>query len=329
MISILTANTGGFPRIGEGPGEQKLRKALADLDSGKISKEDFKIIERQTTANAIVAQTRARLDLVTDGLVSWHDPISHILAEQNGVMLGSLMRFFDTNCYYRQPVIKSELSLHAPVLVKEFQYACGISDRPVKPVITGPYTLACHCVNQFYTSFNRLVEALTGIVVAEVAALASAGATVIQIDEPSILSHPDDMPLLQAALKEIAGHKGEAKLALYTYFEDSILSYEKLQQLPVDILGFDFYYSQRLAELISVLGSAKVLGLGLIDGRNTRIEKETGVFSWLDEVLSAPGIKQCYLNPSCGLEYLPRSRAVEKLKNMVRLRDKYIGGKHE
>lgn len=329
MVSILTANTGSFPRIGEGTGEQKLRKAFTDLDSGKISRQDFEIVERQTTANAIVAQTRAGVDLVTDGQVSWHDPVSHILAAQNGVMLGSLMRFFDTNCYYRQPVVVSELSWHAPVLLKEFQYARGISDRQVKPVVTGPYTLACHCVNQFYNSFNGLVEALTGIVVAEVAALASAGAPVIQIDEPSILSHRDDMPLLQIALKEIARHKGNAKLALYTYFDDSILSYEKLQQLPVDILGFDFFYSQRLAELISVLGSAKVLGLGLIDGRNTSIEKESEVFSWLDEVLSAPGIKECYLNPSCGLEYLPRNRAVEKLKNMVALRDKYVGGKHE
>ena len=94
----------------------------------------------------------------------------------------------------------------------------------------------------------------------------------------------------------------------------------------MDILGLDFTYSSRLPEVIAVSGAAQVLGLGVIDGRNTRMEIEAGISPMLESLLALPGMGKSYLNPSCGLEYLPRTKAIAKLKNMSRLRDKFLGG---
>lgn len=329
MTVLITASAGSFPRIGEGAKEQKLRKAFSDLDSGKINREELSAIERQITAEAIVLQTRSHIELVTDGQISWHDPISHILAPISGVEIGSLIRFFDTNCYYRQPIIKNKLSWQEPVLLREFNYAKDISIRPVKPVITGPYTLACLSINYAYDSLIQLVEAIAKVIAYEVAALAAAGATLIQIDEPCLVQNPSHIARLQIIFEEIARYKGTAKLALYTYFGNAALIYEKLQQFPVDVLGVDFTYSRSLVDVISILGSSKTLGLGLIDGRNTSIETEEDIFPLLDKMISAASLKECYLNPSCGLEYLPKCKAVEKLGNMVKLRNKYSGVNNE
>jgi len=329
LTILMTTNTGGFPRIGEGKRDQKLRTAFSDMDKEKITQEELLSVEREVTSEAIKLQAKAGIELVTDGQIRWNDPVSHVLGSVAGVEIGSLTRFFDTNYYYRQPIIREKLSWQRPVLLDEFIFARSVSERPVKPVITGPYTLARLSINHAYNSFNLFMEAMCDVIAREVDALIQAGASVVQIDEPAILQNPDDIEMLQQMISEIAKKKGEAKLALYTYFGDVSPIYEKLQQFPLDILGLDFSYSPKLPEVISSLGTAKTLGLGLIDGRNTKLEMESDLFKLLDVLLSAPGVDDCYLNPSCGLEYLPKTKAAAKLENMVRLRNKYLGGKHE
>lgn len=325
MTEVTTANTGSFPRIGEGRDGQKLRRAFTDLDRGKITRAELLEVQKEVTVEAISLQVDTGVEMVTDGQIRWYDPVSHILGALRGVEAGQLSRFFDTNFYYRQPVIKEKVSRQNPILLDELRFAQSISRKPVKPVVTGPYTLARLCVNQAYGSFSQLIEAVSHVIAQEVAELARGGTPVIQLDEPAILQNPEDIGILHRVLEEIAQEKGRAELALYTYFGDATPIYERLQQLPVDILGFDFTYSPRLSEVISVHGSEKVLGLGLIDGRNTKMETETDIFYPLNMVLSTPGVERCFLNPSCGLEYLPKAKAVAKLENMVRLRNKFLG----
>jgi methionine synthase II (cobalamin-independent) len=73
-------------------------------------------------------------------------------------------------------------------------------------------------VNEAYATEISLLEDITDVIAREVKELATAGASVIQIDEPAILQNPKDIPLLKRMLEEIDENKGEAKLALYTYF---------------------------------------------------------------------------------------------------------------
>ena len=126
------------------------------------------------------------------------------------------------------------------------------------------------------------------------------------------------------ALELLSQAKGSSQLALYTYFADATPLYESLQELPVDILGLDFTYAPRLPETIARLGSRKTLGLGLIDGRNTRMEAAPQVFPILEKILPRLSGGIAYLNPSCGLEYLPRDKAVAKLRLMKELRDTFL-----
>ena len=55
------------------------------------------------------------------------------------------------------------------------------------------------------------------------------------------------------------------------------------------------------------------------------METAADVFPVLESVLKSSGGLECYLNPSCGLEYLPQSKAIAKLENMVALRDDFEG----
>ena len=91
----------------------------------------------------------------------------------------------------------------------------------------------------------------------------------------------------------------------------------------MDGLHLDFTYSRTLPKAIKEQGSKKTLSLGLIDGRNTKLETAEAVFPVLDALLPRLG-SQAYLSPSCGLEYLQRDRANAKLVTMRHLRDTYL-----
>lgn len=316
-MELLTTNAGSYPRIGDPPEQQKLRRAYAQWEKGEFSDEKFEEVQNEVADEVIREQVRAGLDIVTDGQVRWYDQISHFARRLEGCEINGLLRFFDTNTYFRQPVVVKRLRWAAPIVRDEFVFAKGVSPVPVKPVLTGPYTLAKLSINRYYEDFRSLVSDLAQVIAHEVEELVKVGAEIIQIDEPAILKNPRDFELLRAAVEKLAERKRGAKLALYLYFGDVAPLYDKLQELPVDVLGLDFTYGKKLVDAIETSGSRKELGLGLIDARNTRIEGEKEVMSLLRRILAHVEADRAYLNPSCGLEYLPRDVAFAKLKNMV------------
>ena len=97
-----------------------------------------------------------------------------------------------------------------------------------------------------------------------------------------------------------------------------------MQALPVDVFGLDFTYSPKLAARVREAGSERELGLGVIDGRNTKLETAETVCPLLDQVLPGLG-DRTYLNPSCGLKFLPQERARAKLERLARLTRRYRG----
>jgi len=275
-------------------------------------------VQDEVTKEVIEEQVRAGIELATDGQVRWYDQISHFARKLSGCEINGLLRLFDTNFYFRQPVINGKVRWAAPIVMDEFTFAKKVSSIPIKPVVTGPYTLAKHSIDKHYHNFSSLVADFAVAIGKEVNALAKAGAEIIQLDEPSILKNHQDFKIFENAIAEISKNKGKARLALYTYFGDAAKLYDKLQSLPIDILGLDFTYSQKLAAIIESVGSKKELGLGLVDGRNTRIENVKETAKGAAKILKKLDVDQVYLNPSCGLdEYLPREVAFEKLKNLA------------
>lgn len=325
-MNLILTNAGSYPRIGDIPEKQLLRKTISQWEKGEKTAEELTEAENALTKAAIDEQIEAGLQLVTDGQIRWYDQISHIAGKLHGVNINGLLRFFDTNCYFRQPVVTIGLQRTKPIIVEEFRFAQAVSSRPVKPVITGPYTLAKFSIieNGRYKNFERLVEDYAIAVADEIKALVGAGADIVQVDEPAILQHREDFDVFSAALRTLFDAKGSAKLALYTYFGDVGPLYARFQELPVDIHGLDFTYSENLIEMIVENGSRKPLALGLIDGRNTKMENENALCDALEKLLPAIKADFSYLNPSCGFEYLPRDRAFLKLKNMAKIAARFL-----
>ncbi|MEM3723654.1 MAG: hypothetical protein QW179_04350, partial [Candidatus Hadarchaeales archaeon] len=132
--------------------------------------------------------------------------------------------------------------------------------------------------------------------------------------------HPEDYHLLEGLVKEVCEEKGNSEIILTTYFGDAAQFYGKFMRLPVDGLGLDFTYSPRLPDVIARLGCTKNLSLGIVDGRNTRMERTEEVLPTLEKILPTVGSERVYITTSCGLgDYLPREVAFKKLQKVAEI----------
>src|SRR5438477_7012 len=188
-MELILSNHSSYPRVGDSIEEQLLRRTIAQREKGEKTDADLGAAEDRMTEIALREQIDAGLDVVTDGLIRWYDPISHLAGKLAGIRIAGLLRFFDTNFYFRQPAVHARIERTRPLVVDEFLFAQRKSARPVKAVLTGPYTLARLSIEEASptnggaaTRFNRLLDGYTPALAEEVAALAQAGATLIQVD---------------------------------------------------------------------------------------------------------------------------------------------------
>jgi 5-methyltetrahydropteroyltriglutamate--homocysteine methyltransferase len=338
-MSLTLAHTGSYPRIGDSPELQVLRRAIAGFDRGEKSAADLAEAENQMTRRAVEEQKAAGIELVTDGQIRWNDPVSYLAGKLEGVRVNGLLRLFDTNFYFRQPVLEGRPRRTGNLVVADFEFARGILGNSagacrVKPVLTGPYTLARLSLAEFgeMKPIEPRVQAFAEALAAEIGALADAGAETVQIDEPAILTHPRDWEIFARAIGDLAGARDGARkrgrkmdLQVCVYFHDCAPLFAKLVTLPVDGVGLDFTYNPKLVDVVASDGSPVPLGLGLVDGRNTKLERPGDVAREIGRMLPRIAGERAWLGPSCGLEYLPRDRAQAKLQLLGRVRSAVEG----
>ena len=314
---VRTTVVGSYPRIGDAPEEQKLRRAIARFEEGKIDGEQLREVERETIRDVVREQLKAGISLVADGQVTWYDSQSHFARRLAGFEIDGLVRYFDTNTYYRQPVRTGPARWNEPIVLDDWRTAQGAGEAtPAKAIMTGPYTLAslaklggarvCDVALELATALSR-----------EVSALASAGAKVVQVDEPALVRRPEDIAIVAETTARLSAAKGSAALHLFTSFGDVASVWDDLTELPVDNLGVDLVQGEATLKAIRRLGSPVPLTLGLVDARNTRREDPRAVAKTVVGLRDRIPLADSYLAPSNGLEFLPRANAREKLAIVV------------
>src|SRR5213594_2257544 len=302
---VQTTVVGNYPRVGDTFEEQSLRRAIARFDKGEIGTDDLRGAERDVVKAVLKEQNDAGIDVVTDGQISWYDSQSHIARGLASVEINGLARYFDTNTYYRQPVVQGPVAWMEPILADEWKFARANSKAAVKAVLTGPLTLASLALDKYYRNKKKLTLDFANALGEEASALVRAGAAHIQVDEPILTRHPEDLSLAVEGLERIRARKGSAALTLFSYFGEVSKIYEELVEGPADVIGLDLVQGAATWPAIAKHGSKKPLVLGLVDARNTK--KDLDLKDRID-------LKASFLAPSNGLEFLPRARAREKLR---------------
>jgi len=313
---VITTVIGNYPKIPDLPAPGKWRSAVEKFQKGQIDEAALRTVEDEVTIDAIRDQVEAGVDLVTDGQIRWEDGQTPFARKLRGFSINGLQRYFDTNVYFREPVVEGEVAWESPITVADYTFAKAHSARPVKPVITGPFTLAKLSRNTFYPTFRDLALALARALNAELKALEAAGAEVIQIDEPALLQHKPEYATFAEAMGVLTAG-ARATLVLATYFGDVSGLYPQILDLPFAVLGLDFVAGYRNWEVVTSAPFTRSLMCGILDARNTRVETVDEVAAAIRRISRLVPLERLMVAPSAGLEFLPHGVARRKLRALV------------
>jgi 5-methyltetrahydropteroyltriglutamate--homocysteine methyltransferase len=223
-------------------------------------------------------------------------------------------------------------------VVGEFLAARPQTTRPLKATLPGPYTLSgrlAHGPGQVYATRQAAAEAFVPIVAAEVRGLVDAGATIIQLDEPSAAIHPDApadfVALFNAAIEPAVGR---ARLGAHLCFGNFLgrpLAPRSYRPILDAMLGFAVdelvleFANREMSEvglLREITDAATDVAAGVIDVKNSHVEMAAEVAGRIDGIL-ATGVppERLTLVPDCGFSQTARHLASAKLRALVAGRD--------
>jgi len=319
---------GSYPKPPREGGEFRLRKTLQALDRGDASLVDVHAAQDDLTKEVLAEQAEAGIELVTDGQIRWDDGQTRFADGLEGFVTSGLFRYFDNNTYFRQPLVKDRVHRHGHIVVDEFLFAKEHSPAPVKPVLTGPYTLAALSIDEHYGDRGALVRDLAEALNAEARDLAAAGAEVIAFDEPALARVPGSPPgdfeafaLVAPALVEGV----EATTVLQTYFGDVAEHGAAFFDLPFDVFGLDLVAGAANREALAAFPASKTLQAGIVDARNTKVESVEEITAAIDRLAEVILPERLWVAPSAGLEYLPREAAQSKCARLAEATNTWRG----
>lgn len=318
MLTITVVSH--YPKIGDSNEEQILRRSLAAFDRKEISLAELEGVKDEVTRRVIQEQIEAGVEVITDGQIRWDDALTYICRKIKGFTASGLLRYFDTNTFYRQPICQEELEAPASLLVKDFQFANAISSVPVKAVLTGPFTLARLSQDRFYGDLERFATRLAVILGEETERLAKAGATILQFDEPALVNFKKELPIFKRVWAKLASYFPEnIETILFFNFGNLDGVYPAVLELPVSAIGLDLTEGSRNWGVLESVPFTKKIVAGIVDARNTKMETEEEINGKLERLLSLALPEDISVSPNYGLEFLPRESAKKKLSNLSRV----------
>ena len=316
-MSIQTTVVGSYPKPPDEGQTFAIRKTKHAIERGEATADDLEKAFQDHIRTVIAEQESAGIDVVTDGHARWDDILTPFASHMSGFQIGGLLRWFDNNVYYRRPICTGKVEWAGPATVDHYRFAASVATKPVKAVIPGPVTFAHLSVDEHYADHEEFAMAIARVLAQEAFELEAAGATCIQIDEPALLDHPEDLALARQCTYIITNELKSAETVLATYFGDAKRLGPELFDFTVDCFGFDLISGPENMVLIKELPSEKKLQAGIVDARNTRLESEDELERLIVELGEIAGADCLSVSPSAGLEFLPREKARAKLGRLA------------
>jgi 5-methyltetrahydropteroyltriglutamate--homocysteine methyltransferase len=305
-----TSTVGSFPK------PDYLVEARAKFAKKKIERKELEDLERQATAFWIRTQEEIGLDVLVDGEMYRGDMVAYFSELMPGFEQSGLVRSYG-NRYYHKPIIVGDVRWPGPMTVDWWRYAQGLTKRPVKGMLTGPYTVMDWSFNEHYPDRRSACLALAREIRREVEALAEAGAKIIQIDEPALSVRPEELPFAIEAI-HIVTDGLPAYFIIHACYGAFDKIYSQMLKLPVDNLDLAISHSTlNLMEMFRRDPFTKDLSVGVLDVHSHEVETPETVRARIEKAQQLLPKESLWIDPDCGLKTRTIDEAKGKLIHMV------------
>lgn len=305
---LLTTSVGSFPK------PAYLLEARNRFSKGQISEAELNQLEKQATREWIEFQEELGVDILVDGEMYRGDMATYFAERLDGFSISGLVRSYG-NRYYRKPVAVGDIRWREPISVEMFKYAQSLTDKPVKGMLTGPYTMMDWSFNEHYANREALAMALAEAIHQEAVELENAGAKYIQVDEPAVSTRPEE---LEIAIKAMAVVTNGLRAHTLTHicYGDFEKIYPRMLDIPVDQIDLEMANSHYdLLDTFRKAKFTKAIGLGVVDVHSHVMESVDEVADGIRRTLEVIPAAQIYVDPDCGL----KTRTVEEAKEKMRV----------
>jgi len=269
-------------------------------------------------------QLEAGLDRVVDGQARWDDMLAHPLTVHDSVETHGIVRYYDNNNFYRDPVVTGELTPDGDVgaelaaTVETVEGASETGDAAVQAVLPGPYSLSELATDEQYGDERAFLDAVADFLAGEIEQFP--GVETLFVLEPSLVADApgdDECEPVAEALDTVAT-AADCEVVLHPYWgalPEKVYAYA--MDADIDAMGFDLvsepndnvYNAQEY-------GTPEDVALGVVDGQNTLVESPETIrerVEWFDGQTPQNEYGRLYATVHTGTFYLPVNRFVEKL----------------
>jgi len=343
--------------VGSWPRPRWMLQAVHERMEDRLSEEDFQATADDAVRLAVEAQLRAGVDVVTDGEQRRDSYASFVAARLDNcqlIPLTDLLPLVDDPEHFEQelraldvpaaevrhPAVFGPLGRSRPIAVHEARFLRGLTERPLKIALPGPYLLArtmwMECISDnAYRSREHIAQDIVRVLREELAELLAAGVSMVQFDEP-VLSEvvftgaKTQRSFMCGALSE----KGDAQREL-AFARDLVNALA--QGFPVERIGLhmcrgnwtrdeDACLSGSYAPLVATLREFEVgtlflelctpragemailrglredqrVGVGVVNPKHARVETPEEIVARAREAIGLFGSDRVLLVPDCG-----------------------------
>ncbi|CQH58603.1 5-methyltetrahydropteroyltriglutamate--homocysteine S-methyltransferase (methionine synthase II) [Halobacterium hubeiense] len=266
-------------------------------------------------------QRDAGLDRVVEGQGRWDDMLAHPLTVHENVETGGIVRYYDNNNFYRDPIVEGELTFSGD-LAADLEAASELTND-LQAVVPGPYSLSELATDEHYGDDEQFLAAVAEFLAGEVEAFPDV--ETVFVLEPSLVTDPPAEGEDERASDAIdtVAQAADADVVAHTYWgalEEKVHAH--LLDAGVDAIGYDFVtnHEDNLYN-VTEYGTKDSVALGVVDGQNTLVESPETIrerVDWFREsVPEAIEFDDAYVTANTGLFYLPVNRFEQKLQALA------------
>jgi 5-methyltetrahydropteroyltriglutamate--homocysteine methyltransferase len=245
------------------------------------------------TLLAIRDQERAGLDIITDGEMRRESYSNRFATALDGVDLDNPGTALDRSGEPNPvPRVTGKIRRRHAVEVRDVEFLRANTDRLIKITVPGPFTMSQQAQNDFYEDPAEMAQDYAVAVNAEIKDLFSAGADIVQIDEPYMQARPDKARAYGVAALETALSGVHGRTALHICFGYAALIHERpegynflpeLGDTAVKEISIETAQSNLDCSVLEKL-PGKTIILGVLDLSTHEIETPR----WLPSASAAP-----------------------------------------
>jgi 5-methyltetrahydropteroyltriglutamate--homocysteine methyltransferase len=312
--------------IGSFPQTAAIRTLRRQFRAGEIDAATYEAGLRRAIEETVQLQEDLGLDVLVHGEFERTDMVEYFGAQLEGFATtenGWVQSYGSRGV--KPPILFGDIVRDGPMTLEWIAYAAGLTDKPMKAMLTGPVTIL-----QWSFVRDDQPEATTATQVAlalrdEVDDLIDAGIRIIQIDEPALreglpLRRSDQAAYLDWATESfrIAAGSAPDEVQIHTHmcyadFGDII---DAIVALDADVISMEA--SRSAMELLDDFGDyPNEIGPGIWDIHSPRVPTGGELDDLLDRAIAKLGSQRLWVNPDCGLKTRdwPETRA--SLANLV------------